>query len=92
MRLAVDFDNTWTADPALFAGFIALAVARGHQVCVVTGRANTEEDRQTVRQFVPREIPVYYTGGAMKRWYMEQQAELKVNVWIDDSPETIGRG
>jgi hypothetical protein len=34
---------------------------------------------------------VYMTSGSGKRWYMEQEG-IKVDVWVDDSPEAIIHG
>lgn len=90
MRIAIDCDNTWTAAPELFTAFATMAKAQGHLVVCVTGREDNPENRQTVREFVPRDVLVYFTGGALKRWYMEGRG-LEIDIWIDDEPTSIGR-
>src|ERR1700722_3416575 len=38
MKIALDFDNTITADPSFWSEFARLAIAHGHEVTVVTSR------------------------------------------------------
>lgn len=80
MVIAIDYDETWTADPALFASFADMARAAGHTPIIVTGRG---EERRPVG--LP--LPVYCTGGRAKRWYMLEVHQMHVDVMVDDTPE-----
>lgn len=81
MKIALDYDETYTKDPVLWGYFIDHAVQRGHEVMVVTFRAPELEIEDMG-------IPVYYTSYRAKRKYMESQG-VRIDIWIDDSPETI---
>jgi hypothetical protein len=87
MKIALDYDATYTNDPGLWDLFISVAELRGHEVMVVTYRdADLPIDHN-----LP--IPVYYTAFHAKREYMKGQG-IDIDVWIDDWPEgiLIGQG
>ena len=82
--IALDYDDTYTSDPDLWDAFVALAQARGHAIVCVTFRFPT----MPIERPIPG-VEVFYTGGAPKARYMEEQ-QLKPDIWIDDWPELIG--
>lgn len=88
MKIAIDFDNTYTLDPEFWDRFIANAKASGHKVWCVTARRNTEENRETV--VVPGVLTVFSELGS-KIDCMERRG-IKIDVWIDDDPLTCARG
>lgn len=77
MRIALDYDGTYTEDSELWDQFIKLAEARGHQVTCVTMRHLHEP--------VPSSMPcdVIYTSRKAKAKAVE------MDVWIDDSPHWL---
>lgn len=83
MLIALDYDGTYTVDPALWDGFITAARLRGHEVHLVTMRADFEPVR--LGAHVDR---VHYTNRKAKRQYMQARG-LAVHVWIDDMPDFI---
>ena len=83
MILALDFDGTYTADPALWDAFIDAARLRGHEVHVVTMRHESEPVR--LGTHVDR---VHYTDRKAKAAYMAARG-LHVQVWIDDRPDFV---
>jgi glutamate formiminotransferase len=86
MVIALDYDGTYDQDRVLWLKLTAAAMERGHKVvCVTARRPNDRIDEE-----MP--IPVYYTDRAAKRWYMKEVAKVKVDVWVDDSPEHIVNG
>lgn len=87
--IALDFDNTYTADPGLWDAFIENAKARGHTIVCVTARRDTGENREIVR--VPG-CTTYFTGLASKLWFMRERRGLKIDIWIDDDPQTCVNG
>lgn len=86
MTLAIDFDRTWTEDPALWRAFVAAAESRGHSVVMVTGRKAWSDDMR--RGEIPASVRIIYAGDRMKQRAAEA-AGVRVDVWIDDMPGTI---
>lgn len=82
MKIALDYDNTYTKDPKLWNYFIDDAQLKDHEVMIVTYRS---PDMKIDHEL---EIPVFYTSFFAKRKYMEDQG-IKIDVWIDDWPESI---
>jgi hypothetical protein len=91
MTIALDWDDTYTADPPLWDAFIERAMERGHSVWIVTAREGDEEDRATVKVDLLPSWKVKFTNRTAKRWFMER-AGISVDVWIDDRPERILSG
>lgn len=81
MRIALDYDNTYTRDPELWNKFIADSFALGHEICCVTMRASFD--------FIPWPpefcILVIKTAGKAKVPFCEALG-VKVDIWIDDQP------
>ncbi len=78
MRIALDYDGTYTRDPELWNNFIEKAKERGHEVVCVTMRYPTESIT------VPMEV--IYTSRKAK---MEH---AKADIWIDDQPHFLVMG
>lgn len=90
MKIGLDYDDTITLDPPFWRDFIALAKAYGHEVVCVSLRFNTLENSREVNETLGHKIPVVLCDHE----YKEEKAEkkgLKIDVWIDDLPETIRR-
>jgi hypothetical protein len=86
MKIALDFDDTYTRDPALWDVFILNAQQRGHDIRIVTFRKTTMRD--PVLDALSRKMPVIYTGYQQKRPYCNAH-DFVVDVWIDDTPDFI---
>lgn len=83
MLIAIDYDNTYSADPALWEAFAASARAAGHGVVICTGRA-----------FEPRiqtSLQIFCAAGLAKAEYLAAQG-LHPTVWIDDDPTSVNVG
>lgn len=92
MTIALDFDGTFTADPEFWMDFIRLTERRGHEVLIVSCRADDDENRETIRNetgLQPWRIKL--TSGSAKRYWMERTG-WKIDVWIDDEPKNIENG
>lgn len=76
MLIALDYDKTYTADPALWNDFVQLAQDRAHTVKIVTMRTPNEE-------IIDAPVEVIYTSRVAKA------SVIKADVWIDDSPYWI---
>ena len=76
MIVALDYDKTYTADPALWNAFMADAKQRGHVVKIVTMRYPEEA--------IPSPpCDVVYTSRQAKRKC------FTADIWVDDSPNWI---
>jgi hypothetical protein len=87
MLIAIDYDDTWSRDPAFWLAFTRLAVANGHAVIGVTARDESDVDDMCKHY---RSLMLFCTGGKSKRRFVADKGE-HVDVWIDDSPEFIGK-
>ena len=82
MKIALDYDFTYTLDSEFWNDFIANAKKYGHEVICVTMRYGKEED------VVDMPIRVIYTGRKAKRPFLEAM-NIRIDIWIDDSPDWI---
>jgi FMN phosphatase YigB (HAD superfamily) len=90
VTISIDYDDTYSADPNLWWGFILAAKNRGHRVIVVTNRDRTQQrEVLTALADVPVD-DVIFAGPSPKRraavasgWYPD--------IWIDDRPDTVER-
>jgi hypothetical protein len=90
MILAIDFDETYTRDPALWDLVLSAAMARGHRVLCVSARHERQmgEVRETIGRVIGPEA-CFGTGQAPKRRFMAEVADTHIDVWIDDAPESV---
>jgi hypothetical protein len=91
LTIALDYDDTYTADPGLWNLFIKSARERGHKVICVTCRNSRWADDDCLSPLKALPVLVYYTDMAPKRWHMEQLG-ITVDIWIDDCPECVKEG
>lgn len=89
MKIALDWDDTFTRDPKFWAAFAYQAKLKGHEVRIVTFRpeAGVPEIEHTLRH-LHIFIPVIATNYIQKRSACNALGWLP-DVWIDDSPEFI---
>lgn len=89
MKIALDYDKTYSADPTFWGWVINSAVNHGHDIRIVTAR-DDRLDRTMDLVKVERILPVIYTRGIAKKWFCERFVENFVpDVWIDDRPESV---
>jgi hypothetical protein len=86
MIVAIDYDNTYSADPSTFDKIIVLFKQAGHTVICVTGRSAAMG--QPVLNSIGKLVPVIFAGADWKRDAAAKRA-YKVDVWIDDTPSSI---
>ena len=94
MLIAIDFDDTLTADPVLFRTLIAVIESFGHRTICVTARRDTSENRLDIEGYFRKygiELYVHYTAGASKVDHMARIG-VKVDIWIDDDPRKCALG
>lgn len=87
--IALDYDGTYTADPALWDAFIRAAQKQGHTVGCVTWRRNNAVEAPVVHKLGQRHnMPLFFTGRKAKLQFMADQG-IQVDIWIDDRPDAI---
>lgn len=94
MRIAIDFDDTLTADAELWRRFIEDCKELGHTVFVVTCRRDTQENRECVSEWLRMhgiDLHVVYTNLRAKAAVCEERG-MAIDVWIDDHPLAITEG
>lgn len=85
MRIALDYDGTYTRDPKFWDMVIGLGKAMGHEFVCITNRAVMPGEAK------PEQIPpieVILAGGKMKS-DVALELGIKIHVWIDDAPGGI---
>lgn len=89
MKIALDYDHTYSLDPSFWGWFVLTARSFGHEVKMVTVR-DDRFDRTTKLVEAEKILSVIYTRGAAKKWYCEHFGDGFIpDVWIDDKPESI---
>lgn len=92
MKIALDYDKTYTLDKEFWDDVIYRAEKRGHEVRIVTTRSPSldliTDDRLPCQGF-----PVVYCDGVAKRFHCHFFADdykgWDPDVWIDDKPEGV---
>jgi len=90
MIVAIDFDQTFTADPNMWAGFIDLANDYGHRIICVTCRPKWDTGGMEQIEKIIGKDNIFFTDNECKISYME--GKCHVDIWIDDTPATITGG
>lgn len=89
MNIALDYDDTYNRAPAMWLAFARLAMKDGHDVRIVTAR-DENHDRTAPLIELEKHLPVIYTKGIAKRWFLSHFGDgFTADVWIDDKPESI---
>lgn len=88
MRIALDFDNTFTLDPNLWYCFIDDVLDRGGSVTIVTVRHPYWDAHPLLDELQKVGIVVIFTDGRAKKDFCAELG-LEFDVWIDDRPQTI---
>ena len=85
LNIAIDWDETFTADPDTWRAVVSTLQAAGHTVYVVTARspATTWECEQGLPG-----CQVVACSWELKREVCRKRG-IKIDIWIDDSPEFI---
>lgn len=82
MRIAIDFDNTYTLNPGAWKQCIVILQAAGADVICISSRFPN-----VPISGIP--VPVYYSCGQLK-WEFAYEHGIEVDIWIDDIPSCIG--
>jgi HK97 family phage portal protein len=91
MTVSIDFDRTFAADPQLWGEFARQAVADGNTVVMISRRpeSDREEVIASLGDYAESFSQVLLVGGDTLKADAADAAGIKVDVWVDDSPQTI---
>ena len=86
MKIALDFDSTYTLDPDSWNKFIETFKNAGHQIYCVTMRYDNDDERRDVVNSLHGKVDnIIFTGRKSKLEYVASRG-IKIDVWIDDNP------
>ena len=88
MIIAIDYDDTFTADPQLWRHVIGCIESSGHRVVCVSARLNSRGNQRELGAALPSSVEIFLSYDKPKRQYMQSKG-VEVDIWIDDMPEAI---
>lgn len=89
MRIALDYDGTYSADPRLWEEFITSVNKFGHSIYIVTMRCPNEHP--IIESLFRNHLSVtniIYTSKLAKKLYVDKLG-IPMDIWIDDSPHFV---
>lgn len=88
MIIAIDYDDTFTADTLMFTETIKKFQEFGHQVICVSARRETFANRREIENALPSGVEVFLSYDCPKRLFTKMKG-VYVDIWIDDKPDAI---
>ncbi len=88
MRIAIDYDKTFTTDPDMWCKVIIILEDAGHDVVCVSSRFNNYENMEELGHNLPRHMNIVFCDHNAKAEVMKKRG-TPVDIWIDDDPYTI---
>ncbi|WP_172564666.1 hypothetical protein [Vibrio navarrensis] len=88
MRIALDYDKTFTGDRALFSEFVMISKRRGHDIKFVTARYGERKNDDIERDAMQLGIDIVYTDGRKKKPLLSDMLWTP-DIWVDDDPDSI---
>ncbi len=92
MLIALDYDDTFTADPEYWKEVMLLSRKYGHKIHIVTMRCPIQDVIPEAEELLlDFEVPIIYADGKAKREVTEALGH-NFHIWIDDKPSGIDNG
>jgi len=91
MTISLDYDDTFTQDPGLWAAFIQAATQRGHVVLLTTNRSPAF-GREVHRALHGLPVAEVIFAGRLPKRVAAARRGHRVDVWVDDLPHTVELG
>lgn len=89
MKIALDFDQTYTLDPDCWDDIICGFYNCGHEVCIVTVRHPYWDAHPLLDELkAVYGVNIIFTDGKAKKAFCEELG-INIDVWIDDRPQTV---
>lgn len=90
--IALDYDDTYTADPILWENFIKHAHHRGHRIYIVTLRGDHQTYGGNFEELsVFFGVSTIFCNGRPKQ-EVTKELGISIDIWIDDNPLGILEG
>ena len=90
MKIALDYDETYSKAPDMWSDIIGVIKSHGSEVRIVTARNPILDNIDDV---IDPPIPIIYCDGIAKRFYCTHFADdgrgWIPDVWIDDKPQAV---
>jgi len=88
LTIAIDYDDTFTSDPATWAA-VCHMLTYWHEVICVSSRRNCVEHREELRKHLPACVKSIVLSFDAPKREAARKAGFHVDIWIDDRPEAI---
>lgn len=88
LNIALDWDDTFTADPDGFKAIIRCFQSLGHTVTIVTLRDDQDRDERMDELKDKYDVDVIFCAGQSKERVVRELG-LHMNIWLDDNPRFI---
>ena len=93
MIISIDFDQTFSADPKMWGEFARQATLAGNIVVMITRRQDTPDNQKeiadTLGVYAAAFSHVMLIGSDTLKAHAAAAAGISVDVWVDDSPQTV---
>ena len=86
MKIALDYDDTFTVDPKCWRKVIDLLQKYGHEITIATSRFKTLENYREISKYT--DLPILFCDHNAKAESARQHG-VNFDVWIDDNPWAI---
>lgn len=90
MLISIDYDGTYTRNPALWNAIIELFQSAGNQVICITNRTEHSSQATEVLESIGKIVSQVIFAGTLYKREAAKRAGYKVDVFIDDVPEMCG--
>lgn len=90
MRIALDYDDTYTEDRGLWNQFIRMANENGHSIYMVTLRSYPLDNNNELTE-LSKKISIIFCNGLAKQEVVSNRG-IHIDIWIDDDPRSIIHG
>ena len=88
LTIALDYDDTFTANTRLFSRFIVDADLANVEIVCISSRRGTFEARRELEAALGPTVKVYFAYDMPKKLYAEKYG-IGVDIWIDDNPASL---
>lgn len=88
LTIAIDYDDTFTADVNAWSKVIEVLQLAGHDVVCISARRDELNQRRELEAALPKGVRVLLSYGDPKQLYATSRG-VNVDIWIDDCPEAI---
>ena len=93
LTISIDFDQTFSADPKMWGEFAMKSDAEGNTVVMISRRPDTPENQKEIADTIGVHMHAFkkimLIGADALKADAAAAAGLKVDIWIDDAPQTV---